>query len=282
MKKLAVLAVLVFVVLAGAWVGCRCAPILVSPTSVEEPASVVEPTPTEEIEEPTPTPVPPTPTPVLPTPTPEPTPVPPTPTPEPMRYVGLPPAEVRRLREQCLRENPDSLCLPLPVDPTQPGVEIFFPYVYSTYLGKDCGILGIRASARTIFYAPCSGVYHLAYMCTGGVCDRSSGIPVLECDSLDLDYRLAKSSELTAADFSDPALWDRLINDGGGVQLALGDSHFTLKTDDFAELDPRWGLNNDPGVQVFILFWGEDGLLPSFDEDGLLKDNQGRIVFIKP
>lgn len=32
-------------------------------------------------------------------------------------YLGLPSDEVNRLREQCLQDNPDSLCLPLPVSP---------------------------------------------------------------------------------------------------------------------------------------------------------------------
>jgi len=68
-----------------------------------------------------PTEVPPT---AVPSPTPAavPTEVPTTtptevPTEVPM-YIGLPANEVEALRAQCLQENPNSLCLPLPVDPT--------------------------------------------------------------------------------------------------------------------------------------------------------------------
>ncbi|OGC61266.1 hypothetical protein A2890_02265 [candidate division WWE3 bacterium RIFCSPLOWO2_01_FULL_53_14] len=76
------------------------------------PPATVEPT------EVTPTEVSPTAVP-SPTPTEMPTAVP-TPTEIPL-YVGLPADEVEVLREQCLRENPGSLCLPLPMDPTRPG-----------------------------------------------------------------------------------------------------------------------------------------------------------------
>jgi len=275
---------LILVLVVGAFlVGCRCTPELVSPTPVVEPSPTVavEPTPTETAE-PTPTPVPPTPT-LEPTATPIPE---PTPTPEPSRYVGLPAAEVERLREQCLAEQPDSFCLPLSVDPTQPGVEIFILDAYSGYSDKTYGIIGIRAPAGTVFYAPCTGVYQLSHRCSKEgeewVCDLSAGQPLLRVEPLELHYQLAKSSWLTAADFSDPDAFRRLINDWRGVQLSLGDVHFVLKTDDFAE--SSWGalaLSDNFGVQVFILVLDKDGML-SFNEDDLLRDEQGRVVFVQP
>lgn len=167
MKKLTVLAVLVFVVLAGAWVGCRCAP-LVSPTPVEEPTSVIEPTPTERIEEPTPTPVPPTPTPVPPTPTPEPTATPSVDLSGCVesvdgKYLGCPPETVRELREFCLEENPNSLCLPLPVDPTLPGFSIGEGSYHSDYWGETVGILNIGVSSGTPVLSPIDGGWSFWY-----------------------------------------------------------------------------------------------------------------------
>ena len=94
-------------VLAGLLVSCNgtVPPVTVEPT-------VVIPT------EVRPTAVP------SPIPTAKPTAVPtevPTPTEVPL-YVGLSTDEVEVLREQCLQENPNSLCLPLPMDPTLPGM----------------------------------------------------------------------------------------------------------------------------------------------------------------
>ena len=62
----------------------------------------------------------------LPTPTAEPTPTPepsPTPTEVPM-YIGFPADQMTTLREQCLQDNPDSLCLPLPVSPVGQDLQL--------------------------------------------------------------------------------------------------------------------------------------------------------------
>jgi len=283
-KKLIGISVILVALVLGVLVGCRCSREIVSPSPVEEPSPtevVVEPSPTEEIEEPTPTPIPPTPTPE---PTSTPVPSTPTPTPEPMRYIGLPAAEVERLREQCLQENPDSFCLPLPVDPTQPGVEIFFLQAESSYSGKVFTILSIRAPAGTVFYAPCTGVYQLSHRCSKEgeelVCDLSAGEPLLRCEPLSLHYTLAKSSWLTISDFSDPSIFDRLINDWRGIPLSLGDVHFVLKSDDLAGLRGV-RVQNNPGVQVFVAIYVGD-VYRSVTEGDLLKDDQGRIVFVQP
>src|SRR3989304_3130628 len=84
-------------------------PVTVDPTVVptdDLPTAITSPTP---IEVPTATP------------TEGPTLVPPS-TEIPL-YVGLPADEVEVMREQCLQENPDSACLPLPFEPAQ-NVEV--------------------------------------------------------------------------------------------------------------------------------------------------------------
>jgi len=91
---------------------------------------------------------------------------------------------------------------------------------------------------------------------------------------------LAKSSWLTISDFSDPSIFDRLINDWRGIPLSLGDVHFVLKSDDLAGLRGV-RVQNNPGVQVFVAIYVGD-VYRSVTEGDLLKDDQGRIVFVQP
>ncbi|GMR19391.1 MAG: hypothetical protein BMS9Abin34_528 [Patescibacteria group bacterium] len=119
MSKFFIVLVVTAGMLMAGCAGDSASPIEV-PASPTEASSPVEPTsmPT-----------------TVPTPTLDPTAVPtevptqvsteePTPTPEPTEvpmYVGLPAEEVAKLREQCLQDNPGSLCLPLPVNPNKVG-----------------------------------------------------------------------------------------------------------------------------------------------------------------
>jgi len=70
-----------------------------------------------------------------------------------VRFADLPPDAVWQLREQCLSENPHSLCLPFPVDPN--GAQAYVEYMEGV---SDWSQLVIQGPVGLEFSVPCDGI----------------------------------------------------------------------------------------------------------------------------
>ena len=155
-------------------------PVTVDPTVVptdDLPTAITSPTP---IEVPTATPT------EVPTLVPTSTEIP--------LYVGLPADEVEVMREQCLQENPDSACLPLPFEPAQ-NVEVrlvsnpAWPGVTISDGEGDDRLIAFEIPAGTDLLSPLAAQIEIKGYFGGGT--RWLGLPGRSVEGLDsVDFGL--------------------------------------------------------------------------------------------
>jgi hypothetical protein len=185
-----------------------------------------------------------------------------------LEYIGLPADEVDRLREQCLAENPDALCMPVPVDLSQLGVSV-------EYEGAQLSDLRIWVPVGTEFLAPCNGRLEWSsrglhrwfdIVCYGG--------PPSLALSTKVEVLVDQTSFLT------PEEYDLFCADhpGRSPRIVLGERLFASKT-----LCGPW-INS---TAVIGLYFHPGSDPRAFVEDyplemALLQDEAGRVVYIKP
>lgn len=206
----------------------------------------------------------PTPTAVIPTevPTPEPTPT------EVPLYIGLPGDKVNALRETCLKQNPDSFCLPLPVDPNIPGFEL------AEADADDDPYINITGTDGVTFVAPVSGL--LQYACLWDYNNSEAPYPgwilflmfIWDSDKgMDLNIYISRpdSTRIEEGDFT--------IADGCDEKR----SFFSLS-------QPKMRQTGEILAKIEGSF--QIGIFAGFSEDtvkdALLRNEYGSIVYVLP
>jgi hypothetical protein len=210
-------------------------------------------------------------------------------------FVGLSASEVGGLRKQCLAENPNSLCLPLPVEPKKvtqilrrsedwtfsvvevecsPGAVIAAPLAveFEDLSGDDQG-LRVHAGEAEDGSVSFAGVVFAFYL-PGG--DGWNEFPLLHV-SVESEGRFLCRSESSLV----------LQSDSCAAGTEVGNLTVESKTVSVAVGDPLLTVS-DEGTAVAIHYFGganvgADGVDRSrVDEDELLRDSAGRIVYVLP
>lgn len=217
--------------------------------------------------------------------------------PETMRagavYVGLPPGEIEELREKCLAENPDSLCLPLPVDPTLPGFKMEEVLdtswdIENRYLRLDVPKGAVVRSPLTLEKGSLKGFFQRSHRY---IDDEVAGTEV------DLVWYLTEESapfffiRVGRGDGQDYCVCIADIPEVGSYCLQTEENELANRCSGSIDAgDPLlrvvadgFGLNL--GLARKGIVTGQNGVrsrLPRLTLDDLLRDAQGRIVFVLP
>lgn len=186
-------------------------------------------------------------------PTEEPTPVP-TPTEVPL-YVGLPADRVEALREQCLQENPDSACLPLPFAPAAdtPIQSVSNPdYSGSAFADGQGGdrYLVLEVPAGTVLLSPLAGDIWVRGKVSGPDY-RWLGKPGRSIEGLSL-ISFGFSPFVAYNGFSEPSIELRLVKDES-VPFREGDLAIPAGNRTVAIGEVLAQINTPVFLQIYVL-----------------------------
>ncbi len=225
----------------------------------------------------------------------------PTPTEVPM-YIGLPPEDVKVLREQCLQKNPDFLCLPLPFAPSDnTPIEVMESYLPDGQL-KD-RFLVIEVPAGAGLNSPLEGYLWIRGFLPGGwVRWLNPGRPIEGLSSVSLGWGpfvyygevVSPSIILELAKPGKAELCSKPIDEKGegilfeeeDLRVAVESREVTLG-EKLAETGTRLCLSIYKMELVHISFFvpgvglvNGDGGYGRTDTADLLRNNVGSIVYV--